>query len=233
MEMNPIVSCQQVTYRYGKKLAINQLTASFPQGQAIGLLGENGAGKSTLLKLITGIMQPNAGQIKVFGETPNWQTLKRISYLGDRAQWYKFHRIQEAIQFAQQLCPNFQLSRAEHYLEFLKLNPQDFVESLSKGQMMRLQLLLCLSRDVDLYILDEPFSGIDLISREKIIELLIELLAERTATFIISTHEIYETEGLFEYVFLLKNGKIVKKGKTDQLRAELGSIQNVYREVFR
>lgn len=232
MEMNPIVSFQQVTYRYGKKFALNQLTASFPAGQAIGVLGENGAGKSTLLKLITGIMKPTAGEIKVFGETPNWQTLKRIAYLGDRAQWYKFQRIDEAIQLAKQLLPDFQMSRAEHYLEFLKLNPQDYVESLSKGQMMRLQLLLCLSRDADLYLLDEPFSGIDLISREKMIELLIELLSERTATFIISTHEIYETEGLFEYVCLLKNGKIVKEGKTEQLRAELGSIQNVYREVF-
>ncbi|SFJ73692.1 ABC transporter ATP-binding protein [Thermoflavimicrobium dichotomicum] len=230
--MQKAVELRHVTRRYGKKIALHDVSMAIPKGKAIGLLGENGAGKSTLLKLIAGIMKPTSGEIKVFDETPNWRIRERIAYLGDLSQWYKFQRIDEAIQYAANIFPHFQIEKAKEYLDFMKLDPQRKVEELSKGQTMRLQLILCLARQVDLFLLDEPLSGIDLISREKIIDLLIELLSEREVTLIISTHEIHEAEGLFEHVILLQNGKVVKEGDAEQLRVEVGSIQKVYREVF-
>ncbi|RAL22053.1 ABC transporter ATP-binding protein [Thermoflavimicrobium daqui] len=230
--MSIAVEFHHVSYRYGRKFALQDLSLSIPKGKATGLLGENGAGKSTLLKLITSIGKPTLGEIKVFGQKPGWKVNEQIAYLGDRAQWYKFHSIEKAIQYAEKIFPNFQVQQAKEYLDFMKLDSKAKVGDLSKGQMMRLQLILCLSRKVDLFLLDEPLSGIDLISREKIIDLLIHLLSEQEVTIVISTHEIMETEGLFEHLIFLKEGKVVKSGNVETLRAREGSIQHIYREVF-
>jgi ABC-2 type transport system ATP-binding protein len=230
--MKMAVEMRNVIKKFGSKTALNQLSVSFPRGKVIGLLGENGAGKSTIFKLIMGFMEPNAGEITVFGKKPEWSNLTSISYLGDRSSWYKFHTVYQALQYANRVYPHFRLDQAQEYIKFMGLDMNAYVSDLSKGQEMRLQLLLCLARKVDLYLLDEPFSGIDLISREKIVELLIDIMSEREITMIISTHDLHEVEGLFEHVVFIKDGKVEKEGDVEKLRNVEGSIQSLYRRVY-
>jgi len=129
--------------------------------------------------------------------------------------------------------PSFNRRKAEEFADWMGLASNDFVHGLSSGQEARLQLILCLARDTRLILLDEPFSGIDLISREQIIEAIIATTIERRQTLILCTHDIHETEGLFDHVVFMKQGKVVLSGDTEQLREQQGSMESIYRGLFR
>jgi ABC-2 type transport system ATP-binding protein len=231
--MNWVVEASNVSKKYGTKAAIDNLTVSFPEGQITGLLGHNGAGKSTLFKMIVGLTRAQSGVIKVFGNEPSWKNNDKIAYLPDRARWYGYQTVEQAFVYANSIFPFFNMERAQEMAQFMSLDPDQKISSMSKGQEARLLLILCLARDVQLVLLDEPFSGIDLISREKIVNGIIDSMINRQQTIIISTHEIHEAESLFDHVVLLDQGRVVMAEDAEKLRAEKGSIESVYRSVFR
>lgn len=232
MGVNDIVTFHQVVKSYGGKKALDGITLSFPRGKVIGLLGENGAGKSTMFKMMVNLIQPTSGEVRVLGQKPSWRLNERIAYLSDRAHWYRHHSVEEAIRYGARVFPHFNLEKAKQFAAFMKLEPTQIVGDMSKGLEARLQLLLSLAREVDLILLDEPFSGIDLLSREKIVELMIDTLTEGEKTIIISTHDIHEVEGLFEHVVFLKNGDVVSQTDVEVLRQKGLSIQDEYRRVM-
>ncbi|TCZ75093.1 ABC transporter ATP-binding protein [Paenibacillus albiflavus] len=227
------VECKELVKRYKQKLVLDQFTASFPEGKITGLLGQNGAGKSTLLKIIAGLTQPDHGEARVFGERTNWKQNQDITILSDRTKWYEHHTVLEAIKFSKVLYPQFSLEKAMELTQFMKLDTDQKVNTLSKGQESRLYLVLCLARNTKLVLLDEPFSGIDLISKEQIIQAIIDYMIESPCTLIISTHEIHETEGLFDHAVFIRNGANVLSGDVEYLRSTQGSIETIYRGIYR
>lgn len=230
--MTYLVEAQDLCKSYGSKKALDGLNLSIPSGKVIGLLGPNGAGKSTLLKIIAGVARPDSGDIEVLNQKPNWSLNNEIAYLPDRGRWYAFQTVNQALLYANAIFPQFDLVRAQEMAEVLGLDPNNRISSLSKGFEARLNLIFCLARRVQLVLLDEPFSGIDLVSREKIIQMIIDSLMERSQTLIISTHEIHESESLFDYVVFLDQGKQIYEGDTEELRAIKGSVESVYRGLF-
>ncbi|WP_206809416.1 ABC transporter ATP-binding protein [Paradesulfitobacterium ferrireducens] len=231
--MSFIVETEDLCKRYGDKMALDRLTLRLLQGQVTGLLGPNGAGKSTLLKAIVGLLQPSSGKIEVFGRKPHWSVNARIAYLPDRAQWYKYQTVESALHYGERVFPNFNLARAQRMAEQMGLTPSDSVAALSKGLEARLHLILCLAREAELVLLDEPFSGIDLVSREHIIQSIIDSTLEQHQTILITTHEIHEAESIFDHVIFLENGKLILEGETEVLRSEQGSIESIYRGLYR
>lgn len=231
--MSSVVEFKDVRKKYENYRVLNGFTSSFPKGKVTGVLGENGAGKSTLLKMIAGLTCWDSGQVSVFGQPPSWTLNHQIAYLGDRSKWYPHHTVHEAIQFAASVYPDFCIQKATEYAHFMELHMDANVNTLSKGHEARLQLLICLARKVSLYLLDEPFSGIDLLSREKIVTLLIDLMSEREQSIVISTHNIEEIEGLFEYVVFIKDGMCIAEHKVEDLRNKTGSVQDEYRRLYR
>lgn len=224
--------CDNVTKKYGKKSALNQLNVSIPTGKIVGILGPNGSGKSTLFRIATGLVRPEEGNITVLGQTPGWKTNRKIAYLPDRARWYQDHTVNRAIQWGEQFLPGFDRKAAEKLVENMKLNPDMKTSGMSRGQEGRLMLILCIAREVPMIILDEPFSGIDAISREKIIEGLIDHISESGKTVLISTHEIHEAEGLFDHVLFLERGQVKLSGETEQLRQKYGSMHMLLRHLY-
>ncbi|MBA4493889.1 ABC transporter ATP-binding protein [Paenactinomyces guangxiensis] len=230
--MEAAVELKQVVKQYGKKRVLDGATVSFQTGKLTGLLGENGAGKSTLFKLVMGLTQPTEGEVRVFGHKPSWKLNERIAYLGDRSRWYPQHTIREALRFAAAVFPRFDEKRAQEYIQLMELDAEAKVRSLSRGQEARLQLSLCVANRVDLILLDEPFAGVDLLSRERMVRLLIDLMLEKEGTMIISTHDIHEVEGLFDNVVFIKGGKCIGDQNVEELRADRSSIQDEYRRLF-
>lgn len=230
--MSNALEIMNICKAYGTKQALTQLTVSFPEGQITGLLGPNGAGKSTLLKALVGLVKPDSGTIKVFGQQPHWKLNAEIAYLPDRAKWYKFHTIEQALIYAFKVLPNFNLERALQMAKIMDLELNDKVSTLSKGQEARLNVILCLARNVKLVLLDEPFSGIDLVSRERIIQSIIDSMLDHLQTIIISTHEIHEAESLFDHVVFLDKGQLILEGNAEVLRQEKGSVESIYRGLF-
>lgn len=229
----PIVQCDQLTKRYGKKNALDHLDVAIPSGRIVGVLGPNGCGKSTFFRAITGLIKPDTGEIRVFGRAPGWQTNRDVAYLPDRARWYPRQTVLQAFEWGASFLPRFDMDAAKAFAAYMDVDLEMSMSGMSRGQEARVMLILCMARDVPLIILDEPFAGIDVISREAIISGMIDYLEEREVSILISTHDIQEVEGLFDYIVLMDRGKAIWSGEAEELRAQHGSLHDVFRTFYK
>ncbi|MCL6454221.1 MAG: ABC transporter ATP-binding protein [Alicyclobacillus sp.] len=219
--------------RYGRQFALNELTLSIPRGRTVGILGPNGSGKSTLFRILVGLTRADSGTVTVLGEKPGWRGNQQIAYLPDRARWYREHTVQQAFTWAENLLTGFNREVANQMAEFMRISPTMQVSGMSRGQEARLMLILCIARRVPLIILDEPFAGIDVMSRERIIEGLIEHMSEMDATVLISTHELHEAEPLLDHAIYLDEGHVRLSGDADELRRQHGSLESIMKALYR
>lgn len=218
-----------VTKRYGKTEGVHELSLELYPGQAMGLLGLNGSGKTTTLKLLAGMLFPTQGQVEVLGKTPR-ENRGQIAYLSDADNLYAWMTPSDAERFMVGLYPDFNLGRYRELLAFLEVPKQGY-RSMSRGQRARLRLAMVLAREARLFLLDEPLSGIDVISRDRILKSLVREWRE-DACLVLSTHEVSEAEGIFERVLLLKEGRLAMDAKAEELRAKGQSVKDAFIEVL-
>lgn len=231
--MTQLLQLHHVTKNYKKHVAIDDITLSLPAGKIIGLLGPNGSGKTTLIKLMNGLLHPTAGDIVIDGYRPSVETKKIISYLPDTSYLRETMKIKDALTFFEDFYEDFSHEKAERLLEDLDLNPDEQLKNLSKGNKEKVQLILVMSRQAKLYILDEPIGGVDPAAREYILRTIINNYCE-DASVIISTHLIAEIEPILDEIIFLKEGKVILQGNTDDIREEYGkSINSLFREKYK
>lgn len=228
--MPHVITLQDVCKTYRKKSVLKNLSFSIPEHRLVGVFGPNGAGKSTLFRILMGFTPYDTGTVEIFGKNPGRHNHAQIAYLHDSSRWFPHHTIGDALAWGDRFLPHYNLQTAEELTELMKLQREMIVQEMSKGQVARLMLIQSLSRDVPLMILDEPFSGIDLVSREVIIDGLIAYISKRQQTVLISTHEIVETEGLFDYVLFLREGEKMIAEETETIREKFGSLQSLFRQ---
>lgn len=230
--MSELLKLEQVTKLYGDKQALNAVDLVIPEGKIVGLLGPNGSGKSTMIKLINGLLEPTAGNITVKGNKPGIETKKVISYLPERTYLNDWMKVQDLLDFFDDFYSDFNINRAIEMLTSLKLDLNQKLKTMSKGTKEKIQLILVMSREADLYILDEPIGGVDPAARDYILKTIIKSYSD-TSTVIIATHLIQEIENICDEVIFLSQGKIVLQGNVDEIREEKGkSIDTLFREVF-
>ena len=231
--MRPILECQRLTKKYGDFFALSDLTLSLERGQIIGLLGPNGSGKTTLIKLANGLLVPTDGHIMINGLAPGPETKKIVSYLPDRSFLNERMRISEILTFYSDFYANFSMERALKMLDVLEIDRRARLESLSKGTKEKAQLALVMSRDADLYILDEPIGGVDPAARDYILQTILTNYNENT-TVLISTHLISDIENVLDRVIFLRNGQLALNASVDEIRTEYRkSVDALFREVFK
>jgi ABC-2 type transport system ATP-binding protein len=212
----------QVTKKYGRELALNQVSFQLEPGKIIGLLGPNGSGKSTALKLIAGLVSPTSGTVKVNGKEANRRIAAEVIYLTELDMFYDSFTVKDMVKYTASQFPDFDQRRADELLGFMALNPEKKVKQLSKGNRGRLKLVLALARKAPVLLLDEPFSGLDPIVRESIVKGIISFVDFEYQTVVIATHEIDEIEPLLDEIIAIKNGVILEKRNVEQLREEEG-----------
>ena len=231
--MRPILECQRLTKKYGDFFALSDLTLSLERGQIIGLLGPNGSGKTTLIKLANGLLVPTDGHIMINGLAPGPETKKIVSYLPDRSFLNERMRISEILTFYSDFYANFSMERALKMLDVLEIDRRARLESLSKGTKEKAQLALVMSRDADLYILDEPIGGVDPAARDYILQTILTNYNENS-TVLISTHLISDIENVLDRVIFLRNGQLALNASVDEIRTEYRkSVDALFREVFK
>lgn len=218
---------------YKKVKALDGLTVNIEEGKITVLLGLNGVGKSTTLKAIMGLIKLNKGEILIDGEKPIDKILNKITFVPDVQAHYSYMSIGEAFNFMNDFYINWDMKKANKMLEDFKLDKSSKISSLSKGNIAKVKLILGFAQSPKYLLLDEPFSGIDIFTREIFISSILKYMTDDMA-ILLTTHEIKEIENLADDVILLSEGKVVVKFNAQEVREEEGlSIVDKMREVYR
>lgn len=227
-----MIEVQHLSKKYHHSLVLSDVSFTLNSGEITCIVGINGAGKTTLMNTIMQLTKPNSGTILLDGQPLNLDSLQRISYIPDHSIVLKYQTIQEALDFMATFYPNFNQQKATRLLDFFKLNRTNRIQQLSKGTIAKVNLLLGLSLDCDYYLMDEPFSGIDMISRKLITDVFTTDLIEGKGV-LIASHEINEIEHLIDKVIVLNDGKMVRDFYIETLREKEGKeIRDVLEEVY-
>ena len=228
------IEIKNLTKLYGKdSIALYDVNLTLPQGKIVGLLGPNGAGKTTLIKILTGIIKNYSGEVYVNDYKVGVETKKHIAYLPDIEFIDPSWNVSYAISYYQDFFNDFDKDKALHLMEKLDIPLNKKFKSLSKGTREKVQLILTLSRQSDIYIFDEPIAGVDPAARDLIFDLILQNY-NKAATIIISTHLIADVERILDQFVFIKKGKIVRQGDVKETTQKEGkSIDEIFREDFR
>lgn len=231
--MEELLTCQNLTKRYGYKTALDNINLTIRRGRIIGLLGPNGSGKTTLIKLINGLLSPSEGELLVNGMKPGPETKAVVSYLPERTYFNSWMKVTDILNFFCDFYADFDRNRAMDMLHRLGISETDRLSSMSKGTKEKVQLIMVMSRNADLYCLDEPIGGVDPAARDYILQTIITNYNEN-ATVLISTHLISDIENVLDDVIFIQNGHIRLAASVDDIREQEGkSVDSLFREVFK
>ena len=233
MNQYPLVYLDHVTKNYGHEVALMDVSLNIQPGRIIGLLGPNGSGKTTIIKLINGLLQPSLGNIYIHGQLPSPASKKVVSYLPDTTYLNENMKIIDAIRYFQDFYADFNVQRAYPLLNDLHLQPNQKLNSLSKGNKEKVQLILVMSREADLYVLDEPIGGVDPAARDYILRTIIQNRRPNSSV-LISTHLIADIEQVLDEAIFINQGRILLHENTTVMRNQYGkSIDEIFRDQFR
>ena len=228
-----ILTCSKLRKCYGRLLALDDADISIGPGRIVGLLGPNGSGKSTFIKLANGLLTPNAGEIKICGHAPGKESHALVSYLPERSSLPTWMSAKQLLDFYEDFYADFRRDAAEEMLGHLGIEQTQRIKQMSKGTREKLQLIMVMSREAKLYLLDEPIGGVDPATRDYILSTIISNYSPE-ASIIISTHLIADVEKILDEVIFINHGKIVMQASVDSIREEKGmSVDALFREVFK
>lgn len=228
-----LVEIKNLNKQFDKKDVLKNINLTIPRGKITGLLGKNGAGKTTLIKLINDLLTPTTGEILINGKNPGVESKKVISYLPERTYLDKTMTVKEVIQYFEEFYQDFSKEKAENLIKKLDLELEQRISEMSKGMQEKLQLILVMSRDAELYILDEPLGGVDPATRDYILDTILTNFKEGSSV-IISTHLIADIERILDDVIFITNGEITLHASADELRKkEKASIDEIFRRSFK
>ena len=230
-----VLECTNINKSYKKnKPVLTNLNIAIPEGRIVGLLGPNGCGKSTLIKMIAGILQPNSGEITVAGNPVGEKSCALISYLPERTYFNNSMKVKDIITFFADFYADFDKDRAKLLLNDLGIDINASLKTLSKGTKEKVQLILVMSRNAKLYLLDEPIAGVDPAAREYILSTIVSNYNPE-ASIVITTHLITDVEQVLDdFIFMGYGGQIKMAGNAEETRNETGkSLDELFREVFR
>ena len=228
-----LLECRKLNKNYGGSFALKDMDLQIEPGRIVGLLGPNGSGKTTLIKLINGLLTPTGGEVLIDGRKPSPETKAIVSYLPERNALSEWMSAKQAMDYYADFFEDFNRDKAKEMIRNLGLDEQARIKTMSKGTREKLQLILVMSREAKLYLLDEPIGGVDPATRDYILRTIISNYNEN-ASVIISTHLIADVEQVLDDVIFLREGHVELHESVDEIRNEKGtSVDALFREVFR
>ncbi len=231
--MSEILRCEFLTKQFGAIKALDNLSLSIQSGKIIGLLGPNGSGKTTLIKIINGLLQPTSGAVYIEGDAPGIITKPKVSYLPDVNYLNNWMTVEQIVDMFSDFYIDFRKELAFEMISRLGIDRKQKLKTLSKGNKEKVCLILVMSRNAKLYLLDEPIAGVDPATRDYIISTIINNYNPQ-ASVLISTHLISDIESVLDEVIFIKNGSIVMHDTVDNIREQHNmSVDELFREVFK
>ena len=220
-----------VKKKFRRKKVLENITFNVKKGEITALLGLNGVGKSTLLKIIMGLVKQDQGEVLFNGEKLNYKTYENIAFVPDVLNTYGDMKIKDAFEYMSMMYKKWDMDKAYEMLKDFKLTDDLKINKLSKGNIARVKLILGFARHPEYLLLDEPFSGIDIFTREKFIESLIGYM-DNNIGILLTTHELKEVENIVDKVVFLSDGNIKIEFYVEDVRENEGlSMVEKIREV--
>ncbi|MED0585581.1 ABC transporter ATP-binding protein [Bacillus subtilis] len=216
------IKLEHVSKKYGRHTAVNDVSFTLSSGRIYGLIGPNGSGKSTTLKMMAGLLFPTSGFVKVDEEQVTREMVRQTAYLTELDMFYPHFTVKDMVNFYQSQFPDFQTEQAYKLLNEMQLKPEKKIKKLSKGNRGRLKIVLALARRADVILLDEPFSGLDPMVRDSIVNSLVSYIDFEQQIVVIATHEIDEIETLLDEVIILADGEKVAQREVEEIREQEG-----------
>lgn len=207
----PVIEATNLTKRFGRTWGLRNCSLSIPPGRVAALVGPNGAGKSTLLRMAAGLWRPTSGTIKVLGDNPGSSSslLTRVGYLDQERPLYKRFRVEEMFRFGDGANPNWNMANALSYVDQLGIDLRARVSDLSGGQQAQVALTMCIAKQPELLILDEPAASLDPVAREELLRLLMREVADRGTSVVLSTHALGDVASICDYVIIITHSNVV------------------------
>jgi ABC-2 type transport system ATP-binding protein len=202
------------------RFALGPLDLTVPRGAIYGLIGPNGAGKTTTIDLIFGLGRNDAGQIRVLGcdhRTEAVALKRQTAYVSPELNFQVWGKVGKAIRFVRGFRPNWDDAYCAALMKAFALSASDRIATLSSGARTKLSLLLALAWRPEVLILDEPLTGLDAISKQQLFSELLKAVKEGERTVLISSHSLSDLERFADHVGMLKRGKLLLEGPTDDV----------------
>jgi ABC-2 type transport system ATP-binding protein len=209
--MNSLVTTTRLTKRYGKKLALHELSLDLGERQIVGLIGQNGSGKTTLLDLISGTALPSSGACQTLGcdgGRLDEAALAKIGVVFQENRFLGWMRVEQHLAYFGSFYPNWDRQRQAALLQELALDPQAKIGHLSGGDIQKLGIITAVCHHPKLLLLDEPLSSLDPLARESVLQFILRLVEEDGATIVVSSHTLSDIERLVTWVVCLNEGRL-------------------------
>ncbi len=229
-----MIEFHKVNKKYGFNHVLKDISFTIRPGKIIGLVGPNGSGKSTILKLISGLTYPSSGEVSVLGEPANRRIASKVIYLTEADSFYPSFTVKDMLNFYESQFADFEQVKAMELLQFMNLNDSVKIRSLSKGNRGRLKLVLALARRAPILLLDEPFSGLDPMVRDTLVQGLLSFIDFEKQTVLMATHEIEEVETVLDELIMIEDGRFLGQYHVETIREEKGlSIKEWMKETYK
>jgi ABC-2 type transport system ATP-binding protein len=227
-----ILESKDLVKKYMTKTAIDGITLELDGGKIYAILGPNGSGKTTFMKIVAGLVKPTAGTILYKGKPIGFDSKERVAYMSTEPFFYDYMKVEDVGKYYEDFFKDFNMERFKELIDRMDLHMKDKSKELSSGLAAKLKIAATLARKAELYMLDEPLNGIDIISREKIINTILEIKSEES-TILLSSHLVDELEKIIDNAIFIKDGRTELAGDAQLLREERGkSIVDIYKEIY-
>ena len=228
-----LLQINDLTKKYYNKTALSNVSLNFEPGKIYGLLGPNGSGKTTLMKVVAGLHKQTSGNVLINDEELSYKTKAYVSYMPTENFMYDSFKVIDIVKFYNDMYKDFRIDYALNLINEININLNYKISNLSSGQVAKLKSVIALSRDASIYMLDEPLNGVDVLSRDAIMDIITKSNNENKV-IIISTHLVSEIEKILDTVIFLKDGIVEVFGVAEELRQSRQlSVEGLYKEVFR
>ena len=227
-----MLESREITKKYGGKTAVDRITLSLQKGHIYALLGPNGSGKTTWMKMAAGLVKPDSGMALFNGEPVNLESRRHVAYMSTEPYFYTWMKISDVGRYFADFFADFSMERYRSLLQVMELTENLRVKSLSSGMAAKLKIAAALARDADVYMLDEPFNGIDLLARDQIRQCILEAAAE-DKLLLLSSHLVEEMEAIADQAIYISGGRLIEVRDLEEMRQKDGkSMADRYREIY-
>ncbi len=227
-----MIEVSEISKSFRRKKVLNGVSFKLNKGEITALLGINGVGKSTTLKIIMGLVKQDKGKVLIDGEELTYKNLDKLAFVPDIKNTFRGMKVKESFEYMESFYDKWDSNKAYEMLENFELNKEDKLDKLSKGSLAKVKIILGFAQNAEYILMDEPFSGIDIFTREDILKSLINYIDEERG-ILLTTHEILEIDGVADRVLLLNEGEIKSDFYIEDMKCEEGvSLIDKMREVF-